>query len=46
MQRFAFISALLLLLGITSASADTACNDGTYSHSSGSGTCSHHGGEK
>jgi hypothetical protein len=23
----------------------TLCRDGTYSHSNGSGTCSHHGGE-
>lgn len=28
----------------TTAMADAVCNDGTYSHGNGSGTCSHHGG--
>jgi hypothetical protein len=37
--------AFALLLGVVTAQAQTACNDGTYSSSSGSGTCSHHGGE-
>ena len=29
---------------VSTASAAAICNDGTYSPSSGSGTCSHHGG--
>ena len=41
---FARLFLLALLLGATTASA-TECRDGTESGSSGSGTCSHHGGE-
>ena len=36
-------AAVSIMLG-TPALA-TNCNDGTYSYSSGSGTCSYHGGE-
>ncbi len=37
--------AVFALLGAVTAQAQTPCNDGTSSRSSGSGTCSHHGGE-
>ena len=37
--------ATTVAIGCEGASAQTYCNDGTYSGSSGSGTCSHHGGE-
>ena len=36
---------LSLLLIQATAQAGTMCRDGHYSESSGSGTCSHHGGE-
>ena len=36
---------LLALLLCATTEFDTECNDGTESSSSGSGTCSHHGGE-
>ena len=41
------IIATLLVSAVTvnQAQAQTACNDGSYSNSSGSGTCSYHGGE-
>jgi hypothetical protein len=39
------ISILLsLLISATPSDAGSICNDGTYSHSEGRGTCSHHGG--
>lgn len=38
------LSLALFLSSYKTASADAICNDGTYSYSSGSGTCSHHGG--
>ena len=39
-------ACILSLAMLSAAQAATACKDGTYSQSSGSGTCSHHGGEK
>jgi hypothetical protein len=33
-----------LLISATNSYAGSICNDGTYSHSEGRGTCSHHGG--
>ena len=38
------IVATFLFLNPTQLKADAVCQDGWYSHSSGSGTCSHHGG--
>lgn len=35
----------MLTMGCAAAQA-TECNDGSYSGSTGSGTCSHHGGER
>ena len=35
---------ILLLVNPTQLKADAVCQDGWYSQSSGSGTCSHHGG--
>lgn len=47
MKRMILVIALSLLISpvfTQKASAAAICNDGTYSSSSGSGTCSHHGG--
>ena len=38
------ISLIFLLTTIVSSSANTLCNDGTFSQSTGKGTCSWHGG--
>ena len=42
---FYAIIAVVIAIGTEAASAQTYCNDGSYSGSHGSGTCSHHGGE-
>lgn len=46
MKKVAFIVSLLLLSGgfIPAQAAQTKCKDGTYSSSTGKGTCSSHGG--
>ena len=46
MKKIAFIVSLLLLSGgfTPAQAAQTKCKDGTYSSSTGRGTCSHHGG--
>ena len=46
MKKISFILALILfLVGFTPAqAAQTKCKDGTYSSSTGRGTCSSHGG--
>lgn len=47
MKRLMLIAIVALCgspLFVSPASAAAICNDGTYSSSSGSGTCSHHGG--
>ena len=36
---------LALMVFAAAASAQHSCNDGSYSNSTGRGTCSHHGGE-
>lgn len=45
-KLFGFVALLTVLAGATTAQAQTYCNDGTYSQSHDSGTCSHHGGER
>ncbi len=46
MKRISAFLAVAFILTIASqAQAGTMCKDGYYSNSSGSGTCSHHGGE-
>lgn len=42
---YALICALGMLVFASEAMAQSECRDGSYSNSSGSGTCSHHGGE-
>ena len=46
MKKIAFIVSLLLLSGgfTPAQAAQTKCKDGTYSSSTGKGTCSRHGG--
>ena len=47
MKRIAFIGAIGLLasfLNLTSANADSLCNNGSFSSNSGRGTCSWNGG--
>ena len=47
LKRVLFVVLFLMttsFLGITSASAGEFCADGTWSNSSGKGTCSWHGG--
>jgi hypothetical protein len=41
----ATIALLAAMFFAATASAQHSCNDGTYSSSTGRGTCSHHGGE-
>jgi uncharacterized protein DUF3761 len=47
MREFLGMAVLMGLLVSLAGAADAqnTCNDGTYSQSNGSGTCSHHGGE-
>lgn len=47
MRKIVLVLTLLSAFGaVSSVHAQTACNDGSYSSSSGSGTCSHHHGER
>lgn len=45
-MRILIASLALFLAVVSAAQAGTTCKDGHYSQSSGSGTCSHHGGEQ
>lgn len=45
-MRLAILAILAFLASSGFSLAGTQCNDGTYSNSNGSGTCSHHGGER
>lgn len=46
MKKIFLIVVLFAIPFVSPAIAGNACNDGTYSDSNGSGTCSHHGGER
>jgi Protein of unknown function (DUF3761) len=46
LMLIAIVSLCCSPLFVRPASAAAICNDGTYSPSSGPGTCSHHGGVK
>jgi len=50
-NKMKIIKTLIIVIGFVAAAlapafAQTECNDGSYSNSSGRGTCSHHGGEQ